>query len=91
MRTPLSTLDKIMADDDKARVGSVFLAALRPLAATFLACLAAFLTSSTGGVLLMRKARLVRHCSLMTSIAAGAARSASDKVSASTSTRATNF
>lgn len=44
MRTPLSTLDKIMANDDKARVGTVFLAALRPLAATFAASLTAFLT-----------------------------------------------
>lgn len=44
MRTPLSALDKIMANDDKARVGTVFLAALRPLAATFVAALIAFLT-----------------------------------------------
>jgi len=44
MRTPLSTLEKIMGNDDKARVGTVFLAALRPLAATFIASLTAFLT-----------------------------------------------
>jgi hypothetical protein len=44
MRTPLSTLDQIMADEDKVRVGTVFLAALRPLAAAFAASLAAFLT-----------------------------------------------
>ena len=44
MRTPLSTLDKVISTDDKVRVGSVFLAALRPLAATFVASLVALLT-----------------------------------------------
>lgn len=44
MKTPLSTLDKIIPASDKARVGNVFLAALRPLVATFLAALAALFT-----------------------------------------------
>ena len=37
MRTPLSTLDKIISKDDKSRVGGVFLAVLGPLGGTFAA------------------------------------------------------
>jgi hypothetical protein len=44
MKTPLSTLDKVISVKDKSRVGSVFLAALRPLVATFVAALAALFT-----------------------------------------------